>query len=279
MILAILLAAQIVTPPPNIVPTPVSVSERAVLDKGLAGAQESAQALGGFLGASIADLTTGVDAEINGDQPFSMAGVQRLPLAVLVYREVDEGVLSLAQPMSPAGSGAQDATLGQLVDRMLIDDDANAANTVMSVLHGADAINAMLHALNFDGIFVEPRDGGYASPVALTRFLSEVTTDTLLKPESSDALLDVLAKVQQFPHGLRGGLRAPELLQHATGTIVTDDVARVTNDVGIAHIPGHVLLIVAMLRDAGGTQRQREAVLAQVARTAVAGATATPGAP
>ena len=277
MIAVVLLIAQVVTPPPSILPTPVSVSERAVLDRGLADAQAGAQALGGLLGASITDLTTGVDAQINGDQPFSMAQVQRLPLAVLVYRQVDAGTLSLAQPVPAGGSAAPASTLGDLVNRMLIDDDADAENAIMHVLRGEDAINATLHAHDFDGIFVESSDGGYASPVALTRLLSEVMTDTLLHSASSDALLASLAKVTRFPDGLRAGLRPPALLQHETGEIVTDDVARVTNDVGIAHIPGHVLLIAAMLRDAGGTERQRESVLAQVARAAVAAATATPG--
>jgi beta-lactamase class A len=277
MILAVLLIAQIVTPPPNIAPTPVSVSERAVLDKGLADAQSSAQALGGLLGASIVDLSTGVDAQINGDQPFSMAQVQRLPLAVLAYRGVDAGVLSLAQPVPMGDSSAPPSTLGELLEQMLVGDDASAATAVMHVLHGADSINATLHTIDFDGIFIEPDDGGYASPVALTRFMSQVMTDTLLKPASSDALLASLAKVDRFRYGLRSGLRPPELLQHETGTIVTDDVARVTDEVGIAHIPGHVLLIAAMLRDAGGTDRQRESVLAQVARAAVDAATATPG--
>ena len=207
------------TPPPPPFPTPVSVSERDTIDRGLARAQASAQALGGVLGVWIQDLNTGVSSQLNGDQPFPMAGLQQLPLDILAQ-----------QP------------------------------------------GARLDA----GIDIEAHGVGFATPNAFAHLLEQLYTDTLLDPRQTAQLLRSL-DTQQDAAQLRAGLPPHTQFEHLSGTLErTPEGAAVTNDAGIAHLQGHVLLIVAMLRGAGGTPAQRDAVLARVAQAAVAGALAVP---
>lgn len=273
MIFAALLALQVqqpATPAPFSTP-PVSVSERATLDRELERAQSSAGAMGGMMGATVIDLTTGVEASTNGEVTFSMGAVQRLPVAVLAYRAVDAGTLALDQSVTVAD---QTHTIGDLISAMVLSDDKAAEDELLRLLHGPDAIDQALHALSFDEMFVEPDDGGYATPSVVARMLSELQSQTLLKPASSRALLALLGKVDGG--GLRGGLPSQALLSHVTGSVQATGFS-VTNDAGIAQIPNHTLLMVAMLRVPGGTGDQRDAVIAKVARAAVAGATVTPG--
>lgn len=247
------------TPAPFATP-PVSVSERATMNRALTDAQTSAQGLGGVLGATVIDLTTGVEADTNADATFSMGAVQRLPVAFLAYRAIDAGTLP------PSAQS--------LITAMVRSDDDGAEDQLVQLLHGPDALDAALHALSFDSIFIEPNDGGYATPAALAQMLSAVSTHALLSKTSSDALLKLLGQIGG--DGLRGGLPGQALLQHVSGTVRASEF-RIANDAGIAQIPGHTLLMVAMLRVPGGTDAQRDAVIAQVARAAVTAATATPG--
>lgn len=264
MILPVLLALQLqsqqpATPVPFATP-PVSVSERATMNHALTDAQTSAQGLGGVLGATVIDMTTGVEADANADATFSMGAVQRLPVAVLAYRAIDAGTL-------PASAQA-------LISSMVLNDDAGAEDQLLQLLHGPDALDAALHALAFDSIFIEPNDGGYATPAGLAQMLSAVHAHAILSPTSSEALLKLLGQIGG--NGLRGGLPPEASLEHVTGSVQASDF-RIANDAGIAQIPGHTLLMVAMLRVPGGTDAQHDAVLSQVARAAVAGATVTPG--
>jgi beta-lactamase class A len=212
MILALLLAQQMVAPT-----AAVPVSERSTFDAGLRDAQNAAQALGGLLGASIQDLNTGVSANVDGDQPFVLAGMERVPEAILAARP----------------------------------------------------------GTRFDGIDLEADGTAFASANAFAHLLSMLYTDTLLPKPQAQALLQSL-DTPAFGGRLRAGLPAHAQLEHVTGTLETADVAQAVNDAGIANVQGHVLIIVAMLHDAGGTQAQRDAVIAHVASAAVSGALASP---
>lgn len=277
MILAALLALQqLITPPPPLLPTPVSVSERETLDRGLRDAESSAHSLGALLGVSIEDVTTGVSAQANGEQPFPLAGLQRLAVAVLVYRAADAGTLQVQQP--PSAGAAQPATIESLLSSTLIDDDRSALDALMGALHGPDSVDTALHALALDGIFVEAQDGSYASPNALMRLLLGINRDSLLSHASNAMLLDLLRRA---PAGtlLGSGLPRAVAFTHLSGRLAPPAAPRAESDAGIAQIDGHTLLIVAMLRDGGGTQAQRDRVFANIAATAVAAATANADGP
>ena len=76
------------TPAPLIsTPAPAPISERAVLQNGIDAAQARASALGGTLGVTIIDATTGASAMSNGDTNLPIGSVQNLVVAALTYRE------------------------------------------------------------------------------------------------------------------------------------------------------------------------------------------------
>jgi|GEM_PF-5925987 len=270
--LALVRAQAFPTISPIVTPTPASVSERALLDSGLGDAAARAKAIGGSLGVEIVDLTTGADAQRSASSAYPMAGLQRLPLAILVYRSVDAGSFSLAK--NPAGS---DATVAELLARMLLHEDAAAQRTLIGALGGTDAVDAQLRALGYDTIFFSPDGTGFAPPEALARLLSNLAQGKLLRPPSTKSLVDQLVKVQSAPQRLRAGLIPNARLAHQTGTLPgPGGVAQATNDAGIAYIEGHTVVIVAMLKSAGGGDSNRDAVIADVGRTVVTAINAAP---
>jgi beta-lactamase class A len=254
-VIGLLLAALplVPTPAPLIsTPTPAPISERAVLQKGIDAAQARASALGGTLGVTIVDATTGASATSNGDANLPMGSVQNLVVAALTYRESE--------------TPPQD-----VVSRALLEDDEAAARELIGLSGGTEALNTELRALAFDAIFIAPRDGGYASSNALARFLTALAGGEFLPPAQTKGLLDMLARVQIGAGRLRAGLPLSVRLEHATAA-ANDGVA----DAGIAYINGHTMIVVAMLHDARGSDADRDAVIAAAAQAATAAVRAMP---
>jgi beta-lactamase class A len=254
-VIGLLLAAipLVPTPAPLIsTPAPAPISERAVLQSGIDAAQVRARALGGTLGVTIVDATTGASAMSNGDANLPMGSVQNLIVAALTYRESE--------------TPPQD-----VVSRALLEDDEAAARELIGLSGGAEALNTELRALAFDAIFIAPRDGGYASSNALARFLTALAGGEFLPPAQTKSMLDLLARVQIGAGRLLAGLPPAVRLAHATGT--TKDG---TADVGVAYINGHTMIVVAMLHDARGSDADRDAVVAAAAQAATAAVRAMP---
>jgi beta-lactamase class A len=258
--IALLLAAipPVPTPPPMTTATPAPISERAVLENGLGDAAARAKALGGTLGVTIVDVTTGATAQINGDANLPMADVQHLPIAVLVYRAVDAGHLAMTRDVRG------------LLSRMLNNDDAGAADTLLDQLGGSEAANAQLRAIGYQAIFLVPGDAGYSSPTALAGLLSDLALGKLLTPLSTKAFLAQLTGVSAAPARLRAGFAANVTLAHVPGTLAGGDSTNIaTNDVGIASINGRTVIVAAMLQGAHGGDASRDAVIAGTAALAV----------
>ena len=248
--------------PPIFSPTATPVSERAVLAAGVNDASARAKALGGLLGVTIVDVTTGATVASNGDANLPMASVEHLPIAVLVYRAIAAGTLSMTRDMHG------------LLSRMLDDDDDEAANTLLDQLGGSEAANAQLRAMGFRSIFLVPNDAGYATPNALAALFGELAQGKLLDPKETKELLSAFAGIARAPGRLRAGFARNVTLAHVPGTLGGgDDTNIATNDAGVAEVNGRTVVIVAMLQGARGPDAKRDAVIASLAATAAQAST------
>jgi beta-lactamase class A len=251
--IALLLAAIPLVPtpaPPMGTPTPQSISERAVLQSGIDVAQSRASALGATLGVTIVDLTTGASATGNGDTNLPIGSAQNLIVTALAYRDAE--------------GPPQD-----VVARALLNDDGGAAKELIGLSGGAEALNAELRALALDAIFIAPRDGGYASPNVLARFLSALAGGEFVPPPETKSLLDLLSRVALGPARLRAGFPPATRLAHVTGT-TKDGIV----DAGVAYVNRHTMIVVAMLGGTHGCDADSDAVIAAVARAAADAANA-----
>ena len=270
--IAFLLAQLIPTPAPISIPTatPPPLSERAVLANGIDDAQVRAKNLGGTLGAVVIDLATGSSASVNADRSLPMQSVQKLPIAILIYRAIDAGTLRASRPVEvEVGDTRTEYTVSELLALMVENSDNTAATALLRLLGGSDTANVALNALDYDGILIDPNDNGFAKPSVIAALLTDLHNGKLLSRGSQSALLEHLAKSSTFPGRLRAGFPPGTLVEHKTGTSGTSSgITAATNDVGIVNIAGRYVVVVAMLADARGDDTERDAVIAAVGRAA-----------
>ena len=108
------------------------------------------------------------------------------------------------------------------------------------------------------------------APAALA-FLKALALGQLLKPESTALMLRLMTATSLGPHRLLAGLPPGTVLAHKTGTSATVlGITPATNDVGLVTLPdGRRFAVVALLKGSTGTEAQREALIAEGARTIV----------
>lgn len=115
-----------------------------------------------------------------------------------------------------------------------------------------------------DDYLANPVDG--ASPSAIARALTRLARGTLLSPESTDYILDVMSRTHSGPKRLKAGLPSGWKFLHKTGT--GQDYKGMTagyNDIGIATAPdGTRYAIVVMLGSTTASIPQRMALMQAV---------------
>lgn len=144
---------------------PASALDRAILQQRIeAIAREAGR---GTLGVGILDLRTGEEWSHNGDRPFPMQSVYKLPIAIAVLRDVDRGRLRLDQeivlrredlsvPWSPINrefSGESRAySVRRLLENMVSLSDNTAADALMRLAGGPAAVTAFLKEAGIEGM-------------------------------------------------------------------------------------------------------------------------------
>lgn len=105
------------------------------------------QTFDGVAGVTAIDLETGQRVTLKGSEPFPMASVRKVPIAVALLQRVDRGEVSLAKKVtlgpddlhagvSPIADEARGQpvtlTLGTLLERMLRDSDNSAVEYILA---------------------------------------------------------------------------------------------------------------------------------------------------
>ncbi len=127
------------------------------------------QIAGGEVGASVIHLESGRKVSFHEDERFPMASTFKIPVAVTLLHRVDLGELKLDQMIEirasdlHPGSGTLTELFNQpgvslsirnLMDLMLLISDNSAADIVLRLAGGPDAVTARMHDLGIDGITV-----------------------------------------------------------------------------------------------------------------------------
>lgn len=269
------------TPVPIATSTPAAASMSQLLDNVVGDAASKARALDGTLGVVVIDLGTGTHASRNADRLLPTQSVQKLPIAVLVYRAIDKGALApdkavtvdtddLVHHVSDIADNyakRQTYSVQELLDGMIESSDNTAAKALLRILGGVDAANAGLSQLSYGGIILDPDDNGAATANDLARLLRGLTNGSLLSASSQKKLLDQLAGVRTFPGRLRAGFPPNTHVMHKTGTSQTiDGITDATNDIGLISVNGRTVIVVALLQGARGDDRRRDGLIAGIAR-------------
>lgn len=216
------------------------------------------------VGIAAVDLNTGETVSIKGDTPFPMASTVKVAIAALYLSQVDHGQKTLDDTISGV-------PVRRLMARMIINSDNRAADTLLKDVGGPHALHTWLHQNGVTGVRVDRtiaellrdkrdlwdrRDS--STPVGMVLLLKRIYKADLIKPESRNYLLDLMARCETGKNRMKALLPGVPV-EHKTGTL-----NGLADDVGFITMPdGHRVAVAIFTR--GGSNRP--ATIAQAART------------
>ena len=216
------------------------------------------------IGIAALDLRTGETVSIRGDVPFPMASTVKVAVAALYLSQVDHGRRSLDDTIN--GQSAR-----SLMARMLIHSDNRATDMLLKDLGGPRPLHDWLQQNGITGLRVDRtiaqllsdkrdlwdrRDS--STPQAMVDLLRRIYRAELIKPQSRNYLLDLMAQCETGKNRMKALLPAGTPVEHKTGTLNS-----LTDDVGFITLPDGRRIAVAVFA-CGGTDRPRS--IAQAAR-------------
>jgi len=216
------------------------------------------------VGVAALDLRTGETVSIQGNTPFPMASTVKVAVAALYLSQVDHGRRSLDDTIN--GQSAR-----SLMARMLIHSDNRATDMLLNDLGGPRQLHDWLQQNGITGLRVDRtiaqllsdkrdlwdrRDS--STPQAMVELLRRIYRAEIIKPQSRNYLLDLMAQCETGKNRIKALLPAGTPVEHKTGTL-----NGLTDDVGFITLPDGRRIAVAVFAR-GGTNRPR--TIAEAAR-------------
>jgi beta-lactamase class A len=275
--------------------TPAASSTPAPLPPGVKNADFIArleaicERAGGRCGVAVRHVEKGDSTSVGGDTPLPLYSVFKLPLAVAVLKEVEEGRLQLEQKIrvepEEAAPGvktnsdlwlrASDRTIRELLEFSIVRSDNTSSDKMLELVGGPDAVTRRMRALGLESIEIRASAKEFlkspgahpntATPNDLARLLVLLQKGEVLAPPQLEVLLGLMGRVVTGDRRLRAGPPAGTPVADKTGTGPST-----TNDVGIITLPenrGHLALAV-LLDGSKLPAEKQEDLIAEVARTA-----------
>ena len=225
-----------------------------------------------------------------------MQSVYKLPIALTVLHQVDEGRLSLTQqaaflpgdlispgqysPLRDAHPrGGVDVPLQELLRLAVEESDGVASDILLRVIGGPSIADAYIRSLGINGIRIADPEKtlgrdvtaqyrNYAEPRAMVALLRLLADHSPLSPANTQLLMGWMINTHRGQHRIPGSLPQNTLVAHKTGTSGEDrGVTHATNDVGLITLPcGKQLALAVMIEDSPESEDVRESVIAEIAR-------------
>ena len=215
------------------------------------------------VGIAALDLNTGETVTIKGNTPFPMASTVKVAVAALYLAQVDHGRRSLDDTINGVSARS-------LMRRMLVHSDNRATDILLNDLGGPAALHDWLQQSGVSGLRVDRtihqlltdkrdlwdrRDS--STPTAMVDLLRRIYRAELIKPQSRNYLLDLMAQCETGKNRMKALLPGVPI-EHKTGTL-----DGLTDDVGFITMPdGHRVAVAIFTR--GGRDRPR--TIAEAAR-------------
>ena len=246
---------------------------------------------------SVACSLPGVafDCNLNPHAHPPMQSVFKLPLAVTVLHEVEQGKLRLDQsirflpsdrypgthsPLQDAHPDANiDVSLNDLLQLSVSQSDNVATDILLRILGGPVAVQRYLDTLSLSAIHVRDSERGMhddtqrqyrndAEPAAMVALLRRLADRSPLNAEHTALLNRWLTETTSSPGRIHGLLPPGTAVAHKTGSSgESHGLAPATNDVGLITLPdGRRLAIAIFVTDSHADEATRDAVIARIAK-------------
>jgi beta-lactamase class A len=238
-----------------------------------------------------------LNCDLNPDAHPPMQSVFKLPLAVTVLHQVEQGTLALNQPVrfapkdrilphvySPLQDEYPDAgvdvPLQELLRLAVSLSDNVAADILLRLVGGPKVVNTYIAALGINGFHLQDNEAvlhhevsaqyrNWFEPAGAVQLLRTISDKSPLTSEHTFLLLGWMTPGLRTKR-LEGDLPAEVRVAHKSGTSDVDNgVARATNDIGLIPLPdGRRIAIAVFVTDSTADQETREKVIARIGKAA-----------
>jgi beta-lactamase class A len=253
-----------------------------------------ANGAGGRIGVAALDLSTGREIAILGDQRFPMASTSKIAIAATFMEGVEKGRWSLSSEfplMMPVKSTPFSTTVApvrkgqhmkavELIELMITRSSNPATDALLAAVGGPAAVNDWARRAGIqefeltrdiatlvrdDGevdpaVSVDIRDS--ATPRAMVQLLSGLHQGKWLNDTSRRVILGAMERcrtgVRRIPAMMPGGVT----VAHKTGSL-----NNTSSDIGLITTPDGRTIAVAIYVTGQGSRLNREARIANIART------------
>jgi beta-lactamase class A len=235
------------------------------------------------------------DLDPNAQPP--MQSVFKLPLAVTVLHQIEQGTFSLDQPVrflpqdrilphvySPLQDQYPDAgvdiPLRELLRLSVSLSDNVAADILLRLVNGPKTVNTYIAALRISGFHLQDSEAvlhhevpaqyrNWFAPAGAVQLLRTIRDNSPLTPEHTDLLVGWMTPALRTKR-LEANLPAGTRVAHKAGTSDVDHgLAHATNDIGLIPLPdGRRIAIAVFVTDSTADEATREQVIARIARAA-----------
>jgi beta-lactamase class A len=258
---------------------------------------EIAKEAKGKVGVAAVVLESGENAALNGADKFPMQSVYKLPIAMTVLKQVDNGKLSMDQEVditkedfvragqrslirdnNPNGTKMK---LWEIVEAAVSESDGTASDVLLRIVGGPGEVQKYLGELKINDIAVKNTEKelgkdwkvqyeNSATPQAAVLLLTELRESRSIPVEKLSLIRDFMNESPTGPNRLRGLLPENAYVAHKTGTSGTQNgITGATNDIGIINLPnGKYLVIAVFVSDSPADEKTRDAVIAKIAKAA-----------
>ncbi len=256
--------------------------------------EQIASAAKGRVGVAAEVLETGESISLNPNEHFPMQSVYKLPIAMAVMTQVDNGKLPLEQqvrveksdfvrlgqhsPIRDKNPNGVELSVSELL-RFTVSESDGTAPDVLLRLVGIDVVTKCLNDLGINEVVVlntekeigrdwETQYRNWASPHGAVQLLRSLHERRGLSEQSQQLLLKFMTETPTGPRRLKGLLPKTAVVAHKTGTGGTNGgVASATNDIGLITLPnGRHLAIAVFVSDSQTDLVTRELVIARIGK-------------
>jgi beta-lactamase class A len=278
------------TPPASQKPTPTD-KQNDELRKRL---EQIAAAAKGRVGVAAEVLETGESISLDPHGQYPMQSVYKLPIAMAVMTQVDNGKLPLGQrvrveqsdfvrigqhsPIRDRNPNGVELSVSELLRFSVSESDGTAPDVLLRLV-GIEVVTKYLNELGINELIVantekeigrdwETQYRNWASPHGALQLLRSLHERRGLSEQSQQLLLKFMTETPTGPKRLKALLPKTAVVAHKTGTGGTKDgIASATNDIGLIPLPnGRHLAIAVFVSDSKVDLETRERVIAQIAK-------------
>jgi len=240
------------------------------------------------VGVAVVHVESGGEAAFQAEKQLPLYSVFKLPLAVVVLREVEAGRLRLDQKVRvtpeeivPGWQGNTDLwrepverTVAELLELSIARSDNTSSDKLLSLVGDSEAVTRLTQSLGLADITIQSTVREYVtqggknntgSARDLARLLAKIRKGEVLGPQQTALLLGMMERATTGVRRLRGDLPAGTKVADKTGT-----GENATNDVGLITLPegrGHLAMAV-LISNSKLTAGEQEKLIAELARAA-----------